>query len=239
MAQVRQIANLLELLEYFARIRRPAGLAELASHFGWPRSSTFNIIDTLVENGFLYEPRARNGYYPTPRWLALSQEITHAEPLSDRAIDLVQQVADKTQETVWIAAASGQYAVMLHVIASPHPIRYTAEPGKRLPLHATATGLALVSQMSPLQQKNLLKRTIFIKYGDGSPLSAEEVFTRLREGKARGWFQSASNYSRDLGGVSMPLPLGGRALAITAAGPLFRVSEKYNKIADVMGAVLA
>lgn len=239
MAQVRQIANMLELFAYFARVQRPAGLAELSAHFGWPRSSTFNIIDTLVETGFLYEPRTRGGYYPTPRWLALSQEISAAEPLSEQAIELVRQIADKTKETVWIAAASGQYAVMLQVITSPHPIRYAAEPGKRLPLHATATGQALLSQMSATQQKTLLKRVQFIKYGAGSPLCADEVFARLREGMARGWFQSASNYSPDLGGVSLPVALGGRNFSITAAGPLFRVAEKFAEIAALMQAVLA
>ena len=239
MAQVRQIANMLELFEYFARVQRPAGLAELSAHFGWPRSSTFNIIDTLVETGFLYEPRARNGYYPTPRWLALSEQISSAEPLSEQAIHLVRQIAGKTRETVWIATTSGQYAVMLHVITSPHPIRYAAEPGKRLPLHATATGQALLSQMPSTQQKNLLKRARFIKYGVGSPMSMEEVLIQLQEGKARGWFQSASNYSPDLGGVSMPISLAGRTFAITAAGPLFRVAEKFSEIASLMHATLA
>ena len=65
---VRQAANVLEILEYFARTKRPATLAELASHFGWPRSSTFNLLTTLTEKGYLYEPRPRAGYYPTPRW---------------------------------------------------------------------------------------------------------------------------------------------------------------------------
>ena len=70
-------------------------------------------------------------------------------------------------------------------------------------------------------------------------MSIEEVFTRLQEGQARGWFQSASNFSHDLGGVSMPLSLGERALAITAAGPLFRVSEKFPEIAHIIKTALA
>ena len=68
---VRQAAYLLDIFEYFARTRKPATLAEVADHFGWPRSSTFNLLNTLAEKGYLYEPRQRAGYYPTPRWLAL------------------------------------------------------------------------------------------------------------------------------------------------------------------------
>ncbi|HVK81017.1 MAG TPA: helix-turn-helix domain-containing protein, partial [Verrucomicrobiae bacterium] len=61
---VRQAANVLDLLDYFARRLKPATLAEIADEVGWPRSSTFNLVTTLADKGFLYEPRAREGYYP-------------------------------------------------------------------------------------------------------------------------------------------------------------------------------
>ena len=70
---VRQAAYVLDLFEYFAQRRQPATLAEVAEHFGWPRSSTFNLLTTLSEKGYLYEPRPRAGYYPTPRWLAVAK----------------------------------------------------------------------------------------------------------------------------------------------------------------------
>ena len=46
---VKQAANVLELMEYFARRRRPATLAEIADDLGWPRSSTFNLVGTIAE----------------------------------------------------------------------------------------------------------------------------------------------------------------------------------------------
>ena len=67
---VRQAANVLDIMEFFAQTKKPATLAEIADHFGWPRSSTFNLLATLSEKGYLYEPRPRAGFYPTPRWLA-------------------------------------------------------------------------------------------------------------------------------------------------------------------------
>ncbi|NYT61492.1 helix-turn-helix domain-containing protein [Alcaligenaceae bacterium] len=78
---VRQVANVLELLEYFAERGRPATLAEISKHFGWPRSSTFNLLGTLVNRGYLYEPRAHEGYYPSPSWWPPIQKIDRAAPL--------------------------------------------------------------------------------------------------------------------------------------------------------------
>ena len=81
---VRQAANVLEILEYFAKRLRPATAAEMAEDLGWPRSSTFKLVATLASKGYLYEPRGRGGYYPSPRWLVLAEAVTRAEPLPDR-----------------------------------------------------------------------------------------------------------------------------------------------------------
>src|SRR5688572_28217006 len=64
---VKQAANTLEILEYFARRLRPATPAELADDLEWPRSSTLNLVGTLVSKGFLHELGGRAGYYPSPR----------------------------------------------------------------------------------------------------------------------------------------------------------------------------
>ena len=68
---VKQAANVLDLLEFFARVRRPATLSEIAQEFGWPRSSTFNIVGTLVERGFLYTSPSRRAGCHRRRWLLL------------------------------------------------------------------------------------------------------------------------------------------------------------------------
>ena len=85
---VRQAANALEILEYFARRLRPATAAEIAEDLGWPRSSTFKLVATLASKGYLYEPRGRGGYYPSPRWLVLGDmgEVGQEGPQFHREI---------------------------------------------------------------------------------------------------------------------------------------------------------
>lgn len=231
---VKQAANVLDLLEYFAGHQRAASLAEISAHFAWPRSSTFNIISTLVERGFLYEPKPRGGYYPTPRWLALAQEIATAEPMPEGVQGLLADLATETEETVWIAVQSGQQAILMSVIQSRQAIRYIAEPGRRVPLHGTASGQAILCQLSGAQIAGLLKRASYTRYGSGTPMTAEEVEESMAQSLARGWFRSASAFSQDLGGVSVPLPLGGRAFSVTVAGPLFRISDRMGDIALIM-----
>ncbi|WP_088622470.1 IclR family transcriptional regulator [Oceanicola sp. 22II-s10i] len=231
---VKQIENLLALLEYFAERQEPATLADVVRHFGWPRSSAFNILTTLVESGYLYEPRARGGYYPTVRWQQLGAAFAESEPLPDALHAIMIALWHETGETIWVSAPSGLFAVFLDVAESPAAVRYAARPGKRVPIHVTATGQALMSQMPDRDRDVLLRKAAYGCWGPNAPASADEVRRDLDEGRRRGWFRSASNYSPDLGGVAMPITLNGRTFSVTVAGPLFRVADKAEAHAEAI-----
>jgi DNA-binding IclR family transcriptional regulator len=155
---VRQAANVLELMEYFARRKRPATLAEISDDLGWPRSSTFNLVGTIADKGWLYEPRARNGYYPSPRWLMLARAVADAEPLPDAAHALVTEIADQTGETTGVAALAGTSAIFLDVVESTHSVRYFAQIGDRVPVHASSVGRAILEQHSPEERKAIYRK---------------------------------------------------------------------------------
>ena len=231
---VKQAANVLDILEFFARIKRPATLTEIAQEFGWPRSSTFNVVGTLVERGFLYEPKPRAGYYPTPRWLTLSREISEAEPLPPSLHRLLLELAKDTGETVHIAAPAGDRVVFLDVVESNTAIRYFAEVGKRLPIHATATGRAILAQYSPSERRSLLGKIRFERYQPTSPMNAAAVEREIERGVTQGWFQGATEFTPDVLGLAVMLPLAGRPLSLAVAGPTFRMEPRMAELGPLL-----
>lgn len=231
---VQQAAKILELLEFYARTQRPASLAELSAALGWPRSSTFSLMQALAERGFLYEPRARGGYYPSPRWLSLVQKVADAEPIPDVLATLAAELSAQTGETVAISGPAGTSAVFLVVQESPAAIRYYAEVGQRLPIHATATGRALLSQYGRAERMALYRRVAWHRYSAATPLSIEAVEAALDQAARRGWHESHGDHAPDLTGVALPVPLGERRLALVVAGPEFRMIGRLPEIADMI-----
>lgn len=232
--QVRQVANVLDLLEFFAEHGKAASLAEIAQNFDWPRSSTFNLLSTLTARGYLFEPEVRGRFYPTPRWLAVAQTIAAAEPVPETLLRLAADLNQLTGETVCIGGASGNYLIFLEVIQSKAIVRYAAEVGQRIPLHATASGHSILSQWPTRQRNALLRKVTFERYGSGSPMSVEAVEDQIRAGLFRGWFRSASNYSVDLGGVALPIIIAERIFSVTVAGPLNRMDGRMVEVAKTM-----
>ena len=236
---VKQAANVLDLIEYFAAQRRPATLAEIAKHFDWPRSSTFNLLGTLAARGYLYEPRARGGYYPAPRWDALICEIESAQPIPPELHDMLAKLSATTNETAVLAAPSGAHALFLDAVESPHAVRYTALPGKLVPLHVTATGRALLSQMTPEDRAGILRKATFKRYTDTTLMTAAAVEHEIAAAQKLGRFEGRGEYTVDLGGVALPLTLPGRQFAVLVAGPMSRISHRIPEFAKVIQAALA
>jgi IclR family acetate operon transcriptional repressor len=231
---VRQAVNVLEIIEFFAQTKKPATLAEIADHFGWPRSSTFNLLVTLSEKGYLYEPRPRGGYYPTPRWLAMARMVSEVEPLPPWTHALIAELSAETGETASIVAPSGVMAVFIDVVESQAPIRYFATIGHRIPIHASASGRALLLQYSKEERDSLYRKIEFKQYGQFTPISIEAVETELRKSIERGYCQSFGDYSRDLAGAAIPLPIGDRRLSVVVAGPEFRIGPKIPEVASLI-----
>jgi IclR family transcriptional regulator, acetate operon repressor len=231
---VRQAANVLEIMEFFAQTRKPATLAEIADHFGWPRSSTFNLLATLSEKGYLYEPRPRAGFYPTPRWLAMARMISEVEPLPPWTHTLVADLSAETGETASIVAPAGVMAVFIDVVESKAAIRYFATIGHRVPIHATASGRALLLQYSQEERDSVYRKIEFKQYGPSTPISIEAVEAELRNSIERGYCQSFGDYSRDLAGAAIPLPVGDRRLSVVVAGPEFRIGPKVGEVAALI-----
>ncbi len=241
---VKQAANVVELLEFFAELRRPAKLAEIADGLGWPRSSTFNLVGTLVERGYLYEPRQRGGYYPSPRWQSVIEAVGQGDPLPESLPALARAVMQVTGETTAIGSASGAAVTFLEVAESDQPIRYFAKVGDTVPIHASSVGRAILAQFSAEERQALYRKLAFERYSPTTPADAASIEAELTASAARGYHQSDSEYVADLAGVSLPLTLPlqaarGRRLAIVVAGPASRCLERRAETAGILHEVMA
>ena len=152
---------------------------------------------------------------------------------------LVAELAAETGETVAVGGPAGTSAVFLIVQESAAAVRYYAAVGNRLPIHATATGRALLSQYSRAERMSLYRRVTFEKYSPATPLSIEAVEAALRAAVGRGWHESHGDHAPDLTGVAVPLPLGERRLALVVAGPEFRMLSRLPEVAATIKQALA
>lgn len=232
--QVKQIVNLFSLMELFARTKQPLSARDIVEAFSWPRSSAFNIIATLVEQGYLHQPSSRGGYYPTSKWMDLAREFAEpqARPLAVR--EMLVELMHRTGETMILAGAQGISTVFLDVAETEAHVRYSADVGQRLPIHVTAAGRAILAQYADEERAALLRRIKYERYEKGAPMSASAVLREITKGAKRGFHVNLANYAYGVAGIAVPFPFRDHRHAIVLGAPVSRVEGRV----DDLGAML-
>lgn len=232
--QVKQIANLFSLMEFFVRAQRPLSVKDIVAEFGWPRSSVFNTVSTLVDLGYLYQPVARGGYYPSTKWMELARQLSEAQPLPESVHALLQDLASETGETLFLAAPEGINVVFLDVVESLADIRFIANIGQRLPIHVTAAGRAVLSQYTPAERAATLKRIQYQPYQREDFMTPEAVEDNIAASRERGWYMNPAVYAPGVAGVAVPFPIMGQRYAIALGGPLSRIEPKLEQFGELL-----
>ncbi len=231
---VKQIANLFDLMEFFVRARKPLSVREIVEEFGWPRSSAFNIISTMVERGYLYQPVPRGGYYPTSRWMDLARDFSEAQPLPESVHRLLVELMQQTGETIILAAPEGTSVVFLDVVESSADIRYTVNVGQRLPIHVTAAGRAILAQYTPTERSALLQRVKYQKYEKSAFMTPEAVERDIEKSEKEGWYVNLAVYQPSVAGIAVPFPFRNRRNAIVLGAPDSRVEKRAAALGKLL-----
>jgi len=230
---VKTAGRTLDLFEAFARERKPLSLSQLARAIGAPVSSCFGIVRTLEVRGYLYEVKARGGFYPTKLLFEHARIIASHDPLAERFVPLLEKLRDQTGETVLLSKRLERQVVYLEVLESPHSIRYSPKVGEFRPLHAGASGKALLGSLAPAVRNALLTGMKLPRVTSRTITSRAALEADLEQGRARGWYVTRGETVADLMAVAVPVAVNGETYSVALAGPLHRmdgVLKRHTKL---------
>lgn len=232
--RVRQVENLLDLFEIYAHHKAPLTLTAVSKALGMPKSSTFNMIETLLARGLLYETKPRGGFYPTARLLDLARAIMEGDSFLRRIHGELEALAESTGETALLAARDHGDVVYVDVVESPALIRYFAKVGDRRPIYTTSSGKALLASYPKEERERILHALSYVQHQETTVSGPEELAARLDEAIARGWCEDHAEFTSDVMGIGVPVLLGERRFGLAVAGPIYRMQGRRKKLASLL-----
>src|SRR5690606_34459489 len=146
-----------------------------SKEIGIAPSSCFSIVKTLRERGFIYELGGRRGLYPTRRMLENASAIALHEPHMMRLVPFMEELRNRTEETVILGRQQSESIVYLHVVEGPQNIRYSAKVGDIKPLHSSAIGKVILAAMDREECTRLVERLALQKVTTSTITRAAEL----------------------------------------------------------------
>lgn len=145
---VQSVLNTLRILEEVATLQ-PAGVTELAKAAGMPKSSVHRFLLTLQRAGWVDQVgREVTRWRLTPKALTIGLNSSSRLSFREAALPVMQQMRDETHETVHLALRDNSTVVIIERLDSDQAVRTFVRLGTRAPMHATASGRAILARLS-------------------------------------------------------------------------------------------
>ncbi|MEL7154013.1 MAG: helix-turn-helix domain-containing protein [Pseudomonadota bacterium] len=147
----------LGILDLFSESRPSIGLSEVARLLNKDKASVQRYLVALLKRGFLDQDPVSKLYHlgPAMHRLALVREQTY--PIEKGVRRVLTKLVEDTGETAHAShIQNGGLSEVAIVETSFKGTRVYIDPSELLPLHASASGLAYLSALSPLERRKTL-----------------------------------------------------------------------------------
>ncbi len=159
-APVKSARRTIEVLELLAASGGGGNLAALQQQLGYPKSSLYMLLQTLVRAGWVETDATRTLYSVGVRALMVGTAYIDGSDVLARARDVLDRLRDTTTETVHLARLDGSAVVYLATFESKHYLRPFSRVGRWRPAHTTALGKALLAARSDAEVLALLPKRL-------------------------------------------------------------------------------
>jgi DNA-binding IclR family transcriptional regulator len=227
-------ARTLALFEIFARERRPLSKSELARLLDLPESSCSDLLNTVHGLGYVTRTVSTRRYYPTSRLLATATSIAQSDSLGLLAAEATSKLSKRTGETCTFGIIEGDAVKILAVMQSHHSLRYVAQPGDRVSLHATSVGKALLSELQPEEMARVLRLKPLRRRTDHTITDPKELARRIQEERPQGWHSAIDEANEGVTSMAIAGRLGNEIAGMSIVGPTGRMLENKGEYASIL-----
>jgi DNA-binding IclR family transcriptional regulator len=224
MPDVPAARHTLAVLRYLAGRSSPVRASMLARDLGLPRSSVYQLLAVMRDEGFLV-------HYPEDGTFGLSTlvaELGTASRRTDRLGRLARPLLERLVAEVGVpvvahlavlGGADVIYAGRVQGFRAPTTV---STIGVRLPAHLTATGRAMLAGLSAAQVRALYpSRELLTHRNEAGPRTLADLDALLAQTRERGWAVEVGDVTAEYASVGAAV-VDRNAYPVAAIGVTFR-----------------
>lgn len=179
--------HVLRMLTLLSHHPEPVSAGMVAATLQLPRSSTYRLLSTLIDHGFVHYLPEERRYGLSVAAYELGSAYARQAPLQRIARPIVRQLVDRMKQNAHLAVLHGRD--VLYVIeerAAGRPMLIT-DVGVRLPAVLTASGLAMLARLPAAQVRALFPNPAAFVETERGPATPTALRQRLSDVRNRGY----------------------------------------------------
>ena len=220
---VQSVDRAFELLEVLAEAGGELALSEIAASSALPLPTIHRLVRTLVNRGYVRQLPSRR-YALGPRLINLGERASGM--LGDWARPWLTDLVEALGETTNLSMIDGNRATYVAQVPSRHSMRMFTEVGRRVYLHCTGVGKALLAQRGDDEVLELLHRAGMPAQTAHTIVDPDTLLAQIRQIRQVGYALDDGEQEIGVRCVAVPVLGGPSSYAISVSGPTARMTAE-------------
>jgi DNA-binding IclR family transcriptional regulator len=200
------------------------GVTELGRRLGVHKATASRLASTLADRGLVERDPLTDRYRLGFGLIRLAGAAMAGLDLVTTARPVLEDLADRTRETVNLGVLSGDGVVYIDQITGTRSIVAVSWVGRRTPLHCTSNGKVLLAYMSEKERARHLSGELE-RRTQNTVVEKDRLLSQLQEIRVRGYAQALEELEEGLNAVAAPVRQadGSVVASLSVSGPAFRM----------------
>jgi DNA-binding IclR family transcriptional regulator len=135
------VQKTIDILNYLSNRRKGASLSVIARDLGFPKTTVYDILQTLKQNDFVqFNLPEKKNYCVGAQVYVIGFSYLESSPLFQYAKPYLILLADKYEKTTFLSKRHHDRVLCIYKYASPHAKAPTGNIGDQKQWHSTAIG---------------------------------------------------------------------------------------------------
>ena len=226
---VQVIARAADVLRALEGNDQGLSLGHLAKQLNLPKSTVQRIVAALDSENFVIAASPQAGVRLGPALVRIARSVRCG--LVDIARPCLEELAQKTGETVDLALLKGAEAVFMDHIEGAHRLRAVSAVGVSFPLHCSANGKAMLSALSDPGLAKMKKQIHLTRFTPNSLSSWRQLQAEIEKIRQTGIAYDIEEHTLGISAVGAPI-IGpeGEIAAISIPTPSVRFNDTMHQL---------
>lgn len=225
LAGAQVVDRVVDILETFTRLGPELGVSEISRALDLKKATAHRLLASLRRRGLVaQDPSSRRYRLGIKLWELGTMATNHVEWI-ERVKPFLEQLTQRTGETAHLAVLSDGQVLYVEKVESAHSLRMPSQVGRRLPVHCTGVGKALIAFLPDEVLDGLIGRRGLQRFTPNTIIDPKRLHAELALTRKRGY--SVDNEEIEEGLVCVGAPIRDHtahvAAAISIAGPSSRL----------------
>lgn len=189
---VQSLTKALKILKLFIK-KQPLKLSEICEATGYGKTVVFRIMATLMEEGFIKQDKDSR-YYIDQMLYLVGKQFKSLYIIENSLKEYLLSLRQRTDCSVQLCIREGNEVLVIASYENSNNLRIVTEVGSKIPIHATASGKALLATLDDDVINYLLNSYKFVQYNDKTVSSIEQLWKEIKKDRERGYSVTNGEY---------------------------------------------